>query len=198
MKKIIVLVCILGVHFGVFAQSSLEVKGYFGISSTQLARKAEIVGVGGVEMNTLNEFGFLLSKSISEKFRLTGGVGYSFGEVRFQPPFCSNCGEEYNLGQISNFRMLSFPIYAEYTLGRYFYAAAGPIIDLELSNKETYSDQSGIGYLIGLGARWKAEKFTFSIFPNYKRHGMIPFDNSSKFKHVLQEIGVQVGVRYSF
>lgn len=198
MKKIIVLVCLFGVHFGIFAQSTLEVKGYLGVSSTQLARKADLVGAGGVEMNNLTEFGFLLSKRISEKLKFTAGVGYSFSEVKYQPPFCSSCGEEFNSGQISDFKMLSFPIYAEYTLGKYFYAAAGPIIDLELSNQETYSDQSGIGYLVGLGARWQAEKFTFSIFPNYKRHGMIPFDNSSEFKHVLQEIGVQAGVRYSF
>ena len=74
MKIIISLVCLFGFHFGVFAQSALELKGYYGVSSTQLARKVDLVGTGGVQMNNLNEFGFLLSKSVSEKFRLTGGL----------------------------------------------------------------------------------------------------------------------------
>lgn len=196
MKQIIVLICVYAVHFELFAQSNLDVKGYFGMSGTQLARKADIVGIGGVEMNKLNEFGILLSNRFSEKFSLSGGVGYSFSEVSFQAPPCPNCSDGLIVGRISDFKMLSFPIYAEYALGKYFFVAAGPIIDLELSNEETYSSQSGVGYLIGLGGRWSTEKFSFSIFPNYKRHGMIPFDNSSKFKHVLQELGVQAGVSY--
>lgn len=198
MKKIIILVCFFGVHFGLIAQSSLEVKGYFGISGTQLARKVDIVGGGGVEMNNLKEFGFLLSKKISEKFKVTSGVGYSFGEVRFQSAPCPNCSDGFKVDRNADFRMLSFPIYAEYALGRYFYVAAGPIVDVELSKEETYSDQSGIGYLVGLGGRWQTEKLTFSIFPNFKRHSVVPFDNTANFKHVLQEIGVQAGLSYSF
>lgn len=94
--------------------------------------------------------------------------------------------------------MLSIPIYAEYDLGEIFYVAAGPIIDFQLSEGINITDQSGIGYLAGLGAKLNTNKVSFSIFPNYKRHAVVPFEKEGNYKHVLQELGIQLGVGYQF
>lgn len=94
--------------------------------------------------------------------------------------------------------MLSIPVYAEYALGKIFYAAAGPILYFQLSEGNNFSGQSGVGFLVGLGGKLKTEKFAFSIFPNYKRHNTIPFEKEGNYKQLLQELGVQLGVGYRF
>lgn len=82
--------------------------------------------------------------------------------------------------------MLSVPVFAEYSLGKYFYGAPGPIIDFHQSELNNFSDQSGFGYLAGLGARFGGPKLAFTVFPNYKRHSVIPFEKQENAKDVLQ------------
>lgn len=196
MKKYTLLSLFLLMNIAAFAQSAFEVKGYFGVSGALANRKVELDGASSVTMKNLKEVGVLLSKDFTEKFSLSGGLNYSFAKVDFNPNFqpCVECKSSY----IHNpdFQMLSIPIYAEYALGKYFYAAAGPLVDFQLSEGNNFSDQSGFGYLIGLGGKIEREKFSFSIFPHYKRHSVIPFDNSPQSKHVLQEFGLQFGVGY--
>ncbi|MBN7817133.1 outer membrane beta-barrel protein [Algoriphagus pacificus] len=204
MKNALLLSIILLISFSVFAQSGFEVKGYFGASWARANRKVDLIGSSSVQMENFKEVGVLLSKGIGEKFKLSAGLNYLLGEVKFfpAPNPCINC----MTGYLHNpdFQMLSIPIYAEYSLSRLFYVAAGPLVDFQLSEGNNFSDQNGIGYLIGFGSRVSKEKFTFSVFPNYKRHGVIerypvnPFDNSDKYKHILEELGIQFGLAYRF
>lgn len=186
------------ISFSVNAQSSLEVKGYFGVSGAKVIWNEDLDGASSVDIENLMEVGVLLSKSISEKFSMSGGLNYSFAKVTFRPnfPACATC--DYLYIHNSDFRMLSIPVYAEYSLGKIFYAAAGPVVDFQLSEGNNFSDQSGIGYLAGIGAKLDTEKFSFSVFPNYKRHNVVPFEKEGNYKQILQEIGVQFGVGYMF
>ncbi|WP_192346734.1 outer membrane beta-barrel protein [Algoriphagus sp. Y33] len=198
MKNALLLCFILLAGFSVTAQSALEVKGYFGVSGVRADPKVDLDGASSVTIRNFKEVGVLLSQGIGEKLSLTGGVDYSFADVKYNPNFppCINC--LYGYSHNPNFQMLSIPIYAEYALGKVFYAAAGPIIDFQLSEDNNITDQSGIGYLAGLGAKWNTGKFSFSIFPNYKRHSVIPFEKTGNYKHILQELGIQLGVGYLF
>lgn len=197
MKNALLLSFILLISFSVTAQSGLEVKGYFGISGAMANWDTPLDGASSVDIENFMEFGVLLSKSLSQKFSLTGGLNYSFANVVFSPniPPCFDC---FSLAHNPDFKMLSIPVLGEYALGKIFYASAGPIIDFQLSEGNNFSDQSGVGYLVGLGAKLNTDKLSFSIFPNYKRHNVIPFEKESNYKQILQEIGVQLGVGYLF
>lgn len=198
MKNTLLLLFVLLICFSVTAQSGLEVKGYFGVSGAMANWNEDLDGASSVDIENLREVGVLLSKNISEKFSLSGGLNYSFAKVDFSPNFppCLYC--LYGYSHNPDFKMLSIPVYAEYAIGKIFYAAAGPVVDFQLSEGNNFSDQSGIGYLIGLGAKLNADKFSFSIFPNYKRHNVIPFEKEGNYKQILQEIGFQFGVGYQF
>lgn len=188
MMKLILLPCFLISYFTVVAQSGFEMKGDFGFSAARVATKTDLDGGRAVDMNNFKEFGLVFSKSIGGNFRLNAGLNYAFGDVD-EPNWPT-----YN----RDFEMISVPVYAAYELGKYLYAAAGPLVDFQLSAGNNFSDQSGIGYLIGLGGKAETERLSFSIFPNYKRHSVIPFDNSPEYKQVLQELGLQFGVGYKF
>ena len=199
MKNALLLSFILLISFSVTAQSGLEVKGYFGISGARANWNEDLDGASSVDIKNFKELGILFSKSISDKFSLTGGLNYSFATVDFDAnnPSCINClSILYNHNQ--DFQMLSIPIYAEYSLWKIFYAAAGPVMDFQLSEGNNFSDQSGVGYLAGIGAKLDTEKFSFSIFPNYKRHNVIPFEKEGNYKQILQEFGLQFGLGYKF
>ncbi|WP_339751010.1 hypothetical protein [Algoriphagus aquimarinus] len=199
MKNAYLLCFILLISFSATAQSGLGVKGYFGASGAMANWNEDLDGASSVDIENLREVGVLFSKSISEKFSVSAGMNYSFANVVFSPniPPCFNC-LSISFNHNPDFKMLSIPVYAEYALGKIFYTAAGPILDFQLSEGNNFSDQSGMGFLVGLGAKVKTEKLTFSVFPNYKRHNTIPFEKEGNYKQVLQELGVQLGVGYSF
>lgn len=198
MKKSILLLCLVLCGISVFAQNGLEVKGYFGISGTLVGPNQDLIGSSSVSMADFREFGLLVSHGIGPKFRINTGVNYSYSTVEFSPAPCPNCFGNSLYVHNPDFEMLSIPVFAEYGLGKYFYAAAGTIIDFQLSEGNNFSDQSGFGYLAGLGARFGGPKLSFTVFPNYKRHSVIPFEQQENLKDVLQEFGVQFGIGYKF
>lgn len=197
MKKNLLLIFLLLNSVFAFSQSGLEVKGYFGVSRTLVGPNADVVGAGSVEVDGFREIGVLLSKMIGQKARLNAGVTYVMGNAQFNPPFCGGCYWNEDYPQ-TRFEMVSIPVYAEYSLTKFLFVAAGPIVDFQLSDGNNFDEQSGIGYLVGLGGKVHAEKFTFSVFPNYKRHAVIPFDKPEGYKDFLQELGIQFGVGYRF
>lgn len=197
MKNALLLFFITLFSFSVRAQSAMEVKGYFGVSGAMSNWNKDLDGASSVDIEKYMEVGVLLSKNLSGGFSLSGGVNYSFAQVLINScALCNDTGLPYPYNR--NFKMLSTPIYAEYALGKIFYAAAGPILDFQLSEGNNFSDQSGVGYLVGLGAKLNTEKLSISIFPNYKRHNVIPFEKEGNYKQILQELGVQFGVGFSF
>lgn len=198
MKKIILIIwfCFLGVS--VFGQGGLEVKGYFGVSGTIVGPKAGMVGTNSGTMEGFKEFGLGISYGFGQKFRINGGVSYSSADVEYSPPPCPNCSGNELYVHNPKFEMVSVPIFAEYSLTNFLFVAAGSVVDFQLSEGNNFSDQSGLGYLIGLGGKVQAEKFTFSVFPNYKRHGVLMFEKPQGAKDILQEFGLQFGVGYKF
>jgi hypothetical protein len=196
MKKSIVLIALLLCGVSVFAQGDLELKGYFGVSSAVIRPRAGVVGSGSAEMDGFRDFGVMLSKAIGRKFRLNGGLSYAFGEAEFQCDLCNLPDLPFPFTE--DFRMLSIPVYAEYGLTNFLFVAGGPLLDFQLSESNNFDKQSGLGFLIGLGGKVQKEKFSFSLFPNYKRHSVIPFENNGNAKDILREFGVQIGVGYRF
>jgi hypothetical protein len=196
MSILFILLCLSGAS--VFAQSGFEVKSYFGVSGTHVGHKEDLIGLPSVSMEGFKELGFLLSHGIGQKLMLNAGLNYSYSTVQFTPSPCPNCTADYLYAHNPDFEMLSFPIFAEYGLGNFFYAAGGPILDFQLSEGNNISAQSGLGYLVGLGGKVKIEKISFTVFPNYKRHSVINFEKQQGSKDILQEFGVQFGVGYKF
>lgn len=198
MKKNILIIFLVLTGVSVFAQGGPELKAYFGFSGTIIGPKQEFVGVSSGNMKNLKEFGLILSQEIGQNFRLNSGVNYSYSTVQFLPPPCPNCSSNDLFAHNPSFKMLSIPVFLEYGLGDLFYAAAGPIMDFQLSEGNNITDQSGLGYLVGFGGKVKTEKFSFSVFPNYKRHSVIPFENNGDAKDILREFGLQFGLGYKF
>ncbi|GMQ24766.1 hypothetical protein Aoki45_14480 [Algoriphagus sp. oki45] len=188
------------IFFGANAQSGLSVQGYYGKSGSGLSRKTELVGVSSPSMDQVSSFGLILSKDLGSKFRLSTGLSYTYGTVdfSFNCPNCITTGPGFLVAHNPDFSMLSVPVYGEFILGKVFYLAVGPLLDFQLSEGNNFSDQSGLGYLLGLGARIPVANWFFSLQSNYKRHGVAPFENPGIREFIFQELGLQVGLGYTF
>lgn len=197
MKRNVLLIFMIFNSAFAFAQNDFELKAYFGLSGAQVGIIADVSVESSVKMKGFREFGLMLSSGIGGKFRLNGGLTYAYSKMEFQCDLCNSWSDLPNPYD-KDFRMLSLPVFAEYELTKFLFVAAGPLLDFQLSENNYLEDQSGLGYLVGLGGKVRTDRFTFSVFPNYKRHAVVPFEKQDGYKVLLQEFGLQFGVAYRF
>ena len=96
--------------------------------------------------------------------------------------------------------MFSVPFLFKCYFGKVFFINAGTQIDFETnSNKvKSINNQSGIGYSIGLGTKFKVSNNYFvSINPYFKQHARIAFSHETYSKR-LTEFGVQLDFNFNF
>ena len=175
-----------------YSQNSNEFRIYYGFVNSKLLTNSDLDGGAGYENENSYEFGFKYLRKISGKLFLESGINYLSTQVRITTaltglPFSSRTEE---------LKMISIPIYANYTFGNYFFINGGPILDFQ-NFKKSFDSQSGIGYSIGVGGKYDFDKFSIFVNPNYKRHSLIPFEKESNHQK-LTEFGIQVGLRYGF
>ena len=175
-----------------YSQNSNEFRIYYGFIDSKLLRNAELDGGASYENENSYEFGFKYLRKISGKLFLESGINYMSTQVKINPPpaiFPANSRTE-------DLKIISIPIYANYTFGNYFFVNAGPILDFQNSQK-SFDSQSGIGYSIGVGGKYDLDRFSIFVNPNFKRHSLIPFEKENNHQK-LTEFGIQVGLGYSF
>ncbi len=173
-------------------KGSNELKIYYGIIDSELLRKESLVGSGSYDNKSSYEIGFKYQRNISGKFSIETGINYMSCEVKITPAMTGiTLNPEYE-----DLKMISVPVYANYTFGKYFFANAGPIIDFQNSDV-TFDSQSGIGYGIGVGGEYKFDSFLIYVNPNFKRHSVLPFDKE-EYHQKLTEFGIQFGIGYEF
>jgi len=175
-----------------YSQNSNEFRVYYGFVDSKLLTKTDLDGGGSYENENSYEFGFKYLRKISGNLFLESGINYLSTQVKITP---APTGLPAN-SQSEDLKMISIPIYANYTFGKYFFINAGPILDFQNSQK-SFDSQSGIGYSIGVGGKYDFDRFSIFVNPNYKRHSLIPFEKENNHQK-LTEFGIQVGLGYGF
>lgn len=175
-----------------FSQENNEILIYYGMSDAKLLRTDDLTGAGSEEVENLTELGFRYRRKINDRLAIETGVNYATADLKITPHYM---GEPVQT-RAEEFELISIPIYANYTLWKYFFINGGPMVDFQLS--ETSADsQSGIGYGLGFGGKYNFKNFSIFLNPNFKRHAVIPFEKE-QFHQKLTEFGIQFGLGYSF
>jgi hypothetical protein len=198
MKKQLLLLTFCFIAISAIGQSKFAIRGIGGVSGTRVATTKDYIGLGSVDMRDFTEFGIILSRKLGENLSINSGVSYLNSQVDFIPgSSCPNCSQIL-IAHNQDFSMISIPIFAEYALGKVFFFSGGPVVDFQLSEGNNFDDLSGLGYFVGMGAKMALGSFDLSILPNYKRHGVVPFEKNEGAKYVLQELGMQLRLGYNF
>lgn len=175
-----------------YSQSSNELRIYYGFSDSKLERNTVLTGSGYSEVENSKEFGIKYLKQIKNNLRIELGLNFLKADLILHgAPMIPEIPTRYE-----KLEMVSIPIYANYTLWKYLFVNAGPILDFQTSENSTDS-QSGIGYSIGFGGKYDFNNFLFYVNPNYKRHAVLPFEKEN-YHQRLKEFGIQFGIGYKF
>ncbi|PXY02931.1 hypothetical protein DF185_02220 [Marinifilum breve] len=190
-KSILILLLIVA-SFKCYSQNDNELRIYYGFVDSELLRNGDLAGSGGYDNNNSYEFGLKYLRKLSNKLSLETGINFLNAKVKITPAFT---GTPVNSRQ-EDLKLVSIPIYANYSIGKYFYINGGPILDFQ-SGEESFDSQSGIGYGIGIGGKYKFDNFIIYVNPNFKKHSFIPFEKEN-YHQKLTQFGIQIGLGYEF
>lgn len=191
-KLLLALILALFLKIECYSQNSNEFRAYYGFVDSELLRNTDLDGAGSFDNENSFEFGLGYLKKISDKFSIQTGINFMRAKVKITPAFTGVIVDS----RYENLKMISIPIFANYTFWKYFFVNAGTMIDIQSSGK-SFDSQSGIGYSIGIGGKYSFKKFLIYFNPNFKRHSFTPFEKKN-YNQKLTEFGIQLGIGYSF
>jgi hypothetical protein len=178
---------------GAFCQSKNNLSLIFGAASNDIFA----IGTGGPGYKGQGDLivGFNYSRSLTKSFSIQTGLEYSVNNVLW------NYEDAYNPSftpQRASIRMLSVPVYANFTFFKYLFADVGLAADFETSHQSDaiVSDQSGISFGAGIGGKYNFNKMTVFINPFFQLHAIAAFHHEGGGSLVDQ--GVKIGIGYNF
>jgi hypothetical protein len=176
-----------------YCQSKNSLSLVFGAGGNAIG----LIGIGGPGYQGKGEtiYGLNYSRSLTKAFSIETGLEYSVNNVLWDYEDAYNPSFTPQKGSI---RMLSVPVYANFTFLKYLFANAGIIADFETnyhSNSIT-PDQSGIGLGVGIGGKYNFNSMTVFINPFLQWHAIVAAQNEGSGS--LFDSGVKVGIGYRF
>ena len=186
------LIIILLLNLKCFSQQSNEVRTYFGFIDSKLLRSENFDGGASYSNENSYEFGVKYLKKLTPKLSIETGINFMSSKVKISPNLIGANIEPY----YENLKMISIPMFINYSIGKYFFLNGGPVLDVQNST-ELFDSQSGFGYGIGFGGKYSFEKFLIYLNPNFKRHSVVPFEKEN-YHQKLTEFAIQLGIGYKF
>ena len=186
------LIIILLLNLKCFSQQSNEVRTYFGFIDSKILRSGNFDGGTSYSNENSYEFGVKYLKKLTPKLSIETGINFMSSKVKISPNLIGANIEPY----YENLKMISIPMFINYSIGKYFFLNGGPVLDVQNST-ELFDSQSGFGYGIGFGGKYSFEKFLIYLNPNFKRHSVVPFEKEN-YHQKLTEFGIQLGIGYKF
>jgi hypothetical protein len=189
---------------------------FYNVTNGQSTQKASNIGKIGITISSLSSndviyFGDIAGSSSydGESFfsvginyihpwkswlEIEGAVEYSKFTMEVNPPFYPGINNEpYN----TNVSLLDIPVTLRANFLNYFYANSGVLFDIDISDSNTIDNQSGLGGMFGVGAKYDFG-FGASVFinPYFKMHSIIPFSKEGSIQQRLTESAIRFGITY--
>ena len=191
-KSILLILLFLVTSFTSYAQLNNQFRVYYGFADTQLIRSEELACGGSFDNHNSYEFGIHFLRKFSKRFSIETGFNLFSSQVKITPSFTGTPVQS----RTEELIMVSIPVYANYSLGKYFFVNGGPVFHFQYQEK-SFDTQSGIGYEIGIGGKYNFNNYVIYINPNFKQHSFIPF-HKKQYYQKLTQFGIQIGIGYNF
>jgi hypothetical protein len=198
-KRSLFIMVLMGISFSALSQKNNEIQVNYGFPEARMRWNFEVIGASSSQLNSVLDFGIRYRRKIKESWGYTTGLQYFQAEkimTRMPTGMPTHGPSQFK----EPLKLLSIPLLADFEFLKYFYLSAGPQFDFQLTDDMFKSqDQSGIGYIVGIGGRIEKGNLNLFVFPNFSRHSWIPFKKQEfDSRQVLEVFSLQVGVGYRF
>ncbi len=175
-------------------QYSLEIN-VSPITTSHIGPLKDLIGGPGHEGKNYFGLSAKVSYSLTEKWSLATGIGYSTQKAVTVLPYDGSPGKEKIITQ--KLHVWEVPLEVKYNLSKYFFTYAGPLVHFQQKELYGLDKQSGIGAQIGIGVQIPlSNRFSISASPSYKMYSLIPFHTNSHYDR-MQLLGVNLGLKYA-
>ncbi|PVX52609.1 hypothetical protein C7377_0938 [Balneicella halophila] len=176
-----------------YSQSNNEVRIFYGFADNDLMR-ASLDGDASYDNENCYELGVKYLRELKPQLSLETGVTLSSGTVKITSAYTGT----YQLlsAKYEDFKIIAIPVYLNYTFGNYFFCNGGAFLHFQ-SKDRSFNTQSGIGFGLGIGAKYEINNFSFYINPTFKTHTVIPFQNEQYLQRLIGG-SIQFGIGYTF
>ncbi|NGP89941.1 hypothetical protein [Fodinibius halophilus] len=202
--KTILTLSLFFIFYGITqAQTSQESSntGEFGISiapfgSSGVTHFGKTLGTPGYDGDTFFSVGIIYIHPWKNWLDIETAVGYTKHQMKVTPHFNPGSSTEPYFTDVS---LIDIPISLRANFLQIFYANSGVLFDIDISQANAVDNQSGIGWMAGLGANYEFDSGT-SIFvnPYVKLHSIFPFSAKRSTHQRVLEAAIRFGVTYKF
>ena len=190
-----IFIFILGIQQA-FAQDKNILYLTYGFSNATPIYNKELEGTGGYDGKGTSSFGIRLIGKSRKVIAFETGLDFISCKFDMEPAFHPGIDMTPSPEKMS---LLSVPVYANLRFLRYFFINGGAFLDFEVSkkNENTVSDQTGIGFGLGLGGRYTFKKMSVILNPFFQRHSYLSLNQSGASQSLINS-GFRVGLGYVF
>lgn len=188
-------------YFRCYSQNSNELRTYYDFVDSELFFGEE--GIGSYENTNSYEIGLRYLRKMSKNFSVETGINFFKSQVSFISPK-TMADEVRKVYKLADLRLISIPIYANYSFGKYFYINGGPSLDFQIGQGDYRAPRSGLGFSVGAGAKYSFNNFVIYVSPNFKINTLVRFKKERCYNgqcsgnQRLIQRSFQVGVGYKF
>lgn len=172
--------------------------GYASFGNNNVIRFTQLAGAAGYSGEGFYSLGATYLKPIKPEFYLETGLEFTHHNIQIRPNIPpeppDNPGTSFNTKVV----LLGAPFALRMQLSRHFFAQAGLILDIDLSNNTSIDSQTGLGTTAGLGLNFDVSAGT-AVFlnPYLKLHSLLPFAGEN-YPQRLVESGFKIGISFAF
>jgi hypothetical protein len=192
---------LLIIPFCLKAQDKIDKSTSIGVNysttKSEALTYASLVGAGSFSGGRVDIYGISLLKRLSKRIDFEIGVEHASHDFVYEVSSFNSLTNSFDdISRDVSVRLWSVPILFRLNLWKYFFLQSGTTIDMDNSDESDLTNQSGLGFNLGLGVNYDFE-FGGSLFvvPYFESHALIEFDQD-KYPTRITEAGIRIGLMY--
>jgi len=199
-KQIFILaLSLINLHFIIAQENDSKIKnGKIGVTFSSFGenyviRFEEPLGAASYNSDYFYTIGMTYVLPLQKWLEAETGLEYSKHSIIIQPDLPPNMDVTSRKEKIS---LVNIPITLRANFLKYFFVNGGLFIDIDSSINSPIDNQTGIGAIVGISAKYDFD-FGISVFvnPYTKIHSLLPFQ-LERYPQRILESGVRIGLTY--
>lgn len=162
------------------------------LSSNDIIYFESVVGTAGYEGENFFSIGISYIHPWKNWLEVEVAIEYSEFTMQVDPPFYTGI-DPYN----TEVSLIDIPVTLRANFWKYFYANSGILLDIDISDPNSIDNQSGIGGMFGVGAKYDFDSgVSVFINPYFKLHSIIQSSPEGSIQERLTESAIRFGITY--